>query len=169
MLEGAESPRSVVLWAPDGRRMVSTDLRGLPGATYPRVRWREALAGVRWAVVTNIGFARPLLEETVREGVPIAADVHAIDDLHDDYNRTWMAAADVLSCSHERLPMPPASWAIAAQETYGCEIVVVGMGANGALVKAGNESAYHFRAVAPREWRTRSALATPSQRPSCAL
>ena len=144
------TPRSVVLVAPDGSRMVSTDLRDMPDARYPLERFRVALAGASWAVVTNIGFARPLLAVAREAGVPIAADVQAIDDLHDAYNAEWMAAADVLFCSHERLPMAPEAWATAVHDTYGCRIVVVGMGADGALVKVAGQPARQVPAVAPR-------------------
>jgi sugar/nucleoside kinase (ribokinase family) len=150
VVEGSATPRSVVLYGPDGSRMVSTDLRDLPEAHYPPEQFRASIEGASWAVVTNIGFARPLLEVATAEGVPIAADVQAIDDLYDSHNAAWMAAAEVLFCSHERLPMPPAEWATAVQDTYGCRIVVVGMGADGALVKAGDDRAVHVPAVAPR-------------------
>ena len=107
VLAGQETPRSVVLHEPGGERMICTDLRGLPQAVYPPEAFAEALHGADWAVITNIGFARPLLAVARDAGVPVAADVQAIDELDDDYNRDWMAAAQVLFCSHARLPVPP--------------------------------------------------------------
>jgi sugar/nucleoside kinase (ribokinase family) len=126
VVAGQNTPRSLVLHEPGGERMICTDLRGLPQAVYPPVVFAEALQSADWAVITNIGFARPLLAVARDGGVPVAADVQAIDDLDDDYNRDWMAAAQVLFCSHERLPVPPARWVSMVQERYPAPVVVVG-------------------------------------------
>jgi ribokinase len=148
---GQETPRSVVLHEPGGERMIWTDLRGLPEAVYPPRVFAEALQGADWAVITNIGFARPLLAVARDAGVPVAADVQAIDDLDDDYNRDWMAAAQVLFCSHERLPVPPRAWVSMVQERYRTPVVVVGCGADGALLGVRDTSEIrHLPAVAPR-------------------
>lgn len=151
VLAGQETPRSVVLHEPGGERMICTDLRGLPQAVYPPGVFAEALQGAHWAVITNVGFARPLLAVARDAGVPVAADVQAIDDLDDDYNRDWMAAAQVLFCSHERLPVPQRLWISMVQERYRTPVVVVGGGAGGALlgVRDGGEIR-HVPAVAPR-------------------
>lgn len=77
---GQETPRSVLLHEPGGERMIHTDLRGLPEAVYPAGVFADAVRGAAYAVVTNIGFARPLLGTAHDAGVPVAADVQAIDD-----------------------------------------------------------------------------------------
>jgi sugar/nucleoside kinase (ribokinase family) len=102
-------------------------------------------------VITTIGFARPLLAVARDAGVPVAADVQAVEDLDDEYNRDWMAAARVLFCSHERLPVSPAAWAGMVHERYGTPVVVVGCGAGGALLGTGDTGEVrHVPAVAPR-------------------
>jgi sugar/nucleoside kinase (ribokinase family) len=148
---GQETARSVVLHEPGGERMICTDLRGLSQAVYPAGVFAEALGGAGWVVVTNIGFARPLLAVARDAGVPVAADVQAIDDVDDEYNRDWMAAARVLFCSHERLPVAPADWVRLVWERYGTDVVVVGCGAGGAVlgVREGGE-VRQVPAVAPR-------------------
>jgi sugar/nucleoside kinase (ribokinase family) len=153
VVAGQETPRSVVLHEPGGERMICTDLRGLPQAVYPPGVFAEALQGAGWAVITNIGFARPLLAVARDAGVPVAADVQVIDDLDDDYNRDWMAAAQVLFCSHERLPVPPRAWVSMVHERYRTPVVVVGCGADGALLgvsDSGSGEIRHVPAVAPR-------------------
>lgn len=151
VLAGQETPRSVVLHEPGGERMICTDLRGLPQAVYPPEAFAEALHGADWAVITNIGFARPLLAVARDAEVPVAADVQTIDDLDDDYNRDWMAAAQVLFCSHERLPVPPRPWISMVQERYRTPVVVVGCGAGGALLGVRERGEIrHVPAVAPR-------------------
>lgn len=148
---GQETPRSVLLVEPGGERMIHTDLRGLPDAVYPAGVFADALRGASWAVVTNIGFARPLVGVALGAGVPVAADVQAIDRLDDDYNRDWMAAARVLFCSHERLPVAPDAWVRLVWERFGTDVVVVGCGAAGAVLGV-RESGEVRRvpAVAPR-------------------
>ncbi len=148
---GQETPRSVVLHEPGGERMIHTDLRGLPQAVYPSGMFADAVRGAAYAVVTNIGFARPLLGVARDAGVPVAADVQAIDDVDDAYNREWMAAARVLFCSHERLPVSPAAWVRLVQERYGTPVVVVGCGPGGAVlgVRESGEIV-EIPAVAPR-------------------
>lgn len=143
--------RAVVLHDPAGERMVSTDLTDLPEATYPTEVFADLLAGVDLAVVTNIGFCRPLLAVAAATGVPVAADVQAIDTLEDEYNAAWMAAARVLLCSHERLPCSPEEWVRAVWDRHGCEVVVVGCGDQGAVLgvrQAG--TVRRVPAVAPR-------------------
>jgi sugar/nucleoside kinase (ribokinase family) len=148
---GQETPRSVVLVEPGGERMIHTDLRGLPQAAYPPELFAQALRGADYAVITNIGFARPLLAVAHAAGVPVAADVQAVEDLDDDYNRDWMAAARVLFCSHERLPVSPDAWVAMVQERYRTPVVVVGCGAGGALLGVGDTGEIrHVPAVAPR-------------------
>jgi acarbose 7IV-phosphotransferase len=151
VLAGPETPRSVILHEPGGERMICTDLRGLPQAVYPPAVFAEALRGAAYAVISNIGFARPLLAVARAAGVPVAADVQAIDDLDDDYNRDWMAAAQVLFCSHERLPVPPEVWVRMVRERYRTPVVVVGCGAGGALLGVrGTGEIRRVPAVAPR-------------------
>jgi acarbose 7IV-phosphotransferase len=151
VVTGQETPRSVVLHEPGGERMICTDLRGLPQAAYPPAVFARALDGADWAVITNIGFARPLLAVARDAGVPVAADVQAVEDLDDDYNRDWMAAAQVLFCSHERFPVPPRAWVAMVQERYRTPVVVVGCGAGGALLGVlGTGETRHVPAVAPR-------------------
>jgi ribokinase len=45
-----------------------------------------------------------------------------------------MAHADILFMSHERLPVAPEEWAAAVLARYGPAVVVVGLGAAGALL-----------------------------------
>lgn len=86
------------------------------------------------AVLGNINFSRPLLAATQARGVPIATDVHTIGDLDDDYNRDFMAAADLLFMSDEHLPTAPDEWAHQVMRRYGPEALVIGLGGYGALL-----------------------------------
>jgi sugar/nucleoside kinase (ribokinase family) len=143
--------QSVVLHDPAGRRMVSTDLKDLPGAEYSTEVFAALLPGADVAVVTNIGFCRPLLAVAADAGVPIAVDVQAIDSVDDAYNADWMAAARVLLCSHERLPCSPEDWVREVWDRYGWELVVVGCGEHGAVLgQRTGRTIHRAPAVAPR-------------------
>jgi ribokinase len=127
------TPQSAILYDRTGRRMISVDLKDIQEATYPHEQFERAIAGCALAVLCNVNFSRPLLAHARRLGIPVATDVHAIASL-DDYNRDFMAAADILFMSDERLPCSPEEWVRQVQERFGTPIVVVGLGAQGALL-----------------------------------
>lgn len=131
--EAGETAQSVILYEPGGRRQVNTDLKDMQERCYPVEPFARALDGCSLAVVANVNYSRPLLRVAREAGVPIAADVHALSDLEDAYNRDYMEAADVLFMSHERLPRPPEEWARLVMDRYGPEVLVIGLGAEGAL------------------------------------
>lgn len=128
------TPQSVVLVAPDGQRQVNTDPKDVQEQTYPPDSFQAAEADCDLLVLTNINFTRPWLAAARASGRPVATDVHLIGDLDDAYNRDYMAAATILFQSHERLPLPPEDWARAVLDRYPVEILVIGLGAEGALL-----------------------------------
>jgi ribokinase len=125
---------SVILYDSDGRRQINVDLKDTQQTPYPEDIAREALKACSLAALCNINFSRPLLRMARNAGKLVATDVHSISDLEDEYNRDFMAAAHILFQSHERLSMSPEAWARALLNRYGVEIVVVGLGSEGALL-----------------------------------
>lgn len=128
------TPQSVILVDPAGRRAVNVDLKDLQEQHFPLETFRSAARGARWALLCNLNMNRPLLAEAQALGLSVATDVHAIADLDDAYNRDFMAAAEVLFMSHERLPCPPEDWATQVLERFGPRILVIGLGGEGALL-----------------------------------
>jgi ribokinase len=128
------TPHSVVIFDRYGNRQVNVDLKNIQECVYPQVLFERALRDCSLAVLCNINFSRPFLQAVRRAGKIIATDVHAISNLDDDYNRDYMAMADVLFMSHEHLPCSPEEWARWLIDHFGTEIVVVGLGAEGALL-----------------------------------
>ena len=128
------TPQSVILYDRDGRRQINTDLKDIQERAYPAEIFDEAMAGCALAALCNINFARPFLARARRLGVPVATDVHAISDLEDDYNRDFMAAADILFMSDESLPCSPEAWVRGVWNRYGNEVAVVGLGRQGVLL-----------------------------------
>lgn len=128
------TPQSVILVDPAGRRAVNVDLKDLQEQHFPLENFRSAARGARWALLCNLNMNRPLLAEAQELGLSVATDVHAIADLDDAYNRDFMAAADVLFMSHERLPCAPEDWATQVLERFAPRILVIGLGGEGALL-----------------------------------
>jgi acarbose 7IV-phosphotransferase len=143
--------QSLILYDESGRRAIFTDLKDIQERAYPSERFAEQARGCALAVICNINFARPLLAQAQALGLPIVSDVHALADLDDSYNQDYMAAAEVLFLSHERLPTSPEEFARAIQQRFGTPIVVVGMGAEGALLALRREQTLaRVSAIAPR-------------------
>jgi len=130
----AETPQSVILYEPSGRRMSHTDLKEIQERAYPPERFRPALERCDVAVLCTINFARPWLKPARELGKLVAVDAHAISDPDDAYNRDYMAAADVLFLSHETLPVAPEEFARELLGRYPARILVIGLGAGGALL-----------------------------------
>lgn len=128
------TPQSVILYDGSGQRQINTDLKDVQEQKYPEAGFDAALAGCELAVLCNINFSRPFLARAKAAGVPVASDVHAIANLEDDYDRDFMSAAQILFMSDERLPCGPEEWVRRVLNRYGPEIVVVGLGARGALL-----------------------------------
>ena len=126
--------QSVILYDRRGRRAANTDLKDIQDQAYPAARLAGTLPGADLAVLCNINFSRPFLQLAKAAGIPIATDVHTIADLDDPYNQAFMAAADILFMSDERLPCTPERWARQVQERYATPILVIGLGPAGALL-----------------------------------
>ena len=135
-----QTAQSVILYDEQGRRQGNTDLKDVQERPYPPELFQEALQESDLAILCNVNYTRPFLAQAQTAGIPIATDVHTIADLNDAYNLDYMAAATILFMSDEHLPLPPEQWAKKLQNEFGTEIVVIGLGAKGALlaVKADN-------------------------------
>lgn len=86
------------------------------------------------AVLCNINFSRALLIEAKKRQVPIATDVHVVDDVNDDYNKDFMKYADILFLSNEKITGREKEFVSKLAKTYNNEIIVVGMGDKSALI-----------------------------------
>jgi len=135
-----QTAQSVILYDKQGQRQIHSDLKDVQERPYPLDLFQQALPESDLAILGNINYTRPFLALVQQAGIPIATDVHTIATLDDAYNRDYMAAATILFMSDERLPVPPEQWAKWLQNEFGTEIVVIGLGAQGALlaVKAHN-------------------------------
>ncbi len=125
---------SVILYDKEGRRQINVDLKDIQEQTYPKEIFLEALEGCSLASICNINFSRPFLNIAKEKGILIATDVHAISSPDDEYNRDFMEKARILFMSDELLPCRPEEWASLLHNKFGTEIIVIGMGKEGALL-----------------------------------
>ena len=126
--------QSVIIYDPQGRRQIHTDLKDIQETVYPQEIFEREMARCDLLALCNINFSRPFLSKARQARKIIATDVHTISQLYDDYNRDFMRAADILFMSDENLPSNPEDWAKQMQHAYGTEILVIGLGARGALL-----------------------------------
>lgn len=129
-----ETAQSVILYDGEGRRMINVDLKDVQETAYPQARYSQAAAGSDLLVLCNINFSRPFLEQARRSGKRVATDVHAITELEDPYNFDFMRVADILFMSREWLPVEPEAWAKRVWNRYDPEVLVIGLGKEGALL-----------------------------------
>jgi sugar/nucleoside kinase (ribokinase family) len=141
----------VVLVSPDGARLGYPYLAAVNAVGYPAGIFRHLAGGASLAVLTNTRFATPLIRDARELSLPIAVDVHLIADVEDSYNRPWLEAADIVFCSHERLPCPPEEWVARVFTCYpGCEVVGIGRGPDGAMLGLRDGTLVQAAAVASR-------------------
>ncbi len=129
-----QTAHSVILFDASGRRQINVDLKDIQEQVYPTALYEQAIDGCSLAALCNINFSRPFLRQARQAGRLIATDVHAVANLDDDYNRDFMQHADILFMSHELLPCLPEEWADALLSRYRNALVVIGLGADGALL-----------------------------------
>ena len=127
-----QTPSSVVLFDPEGKRQIYCDLKDIQET--PCGFDERILEGIDLVVACNINFNRPLLAAAKAAGKKIATDVHVLSDPHDDYNREFMAAADILFLSDERVWEDHHAFLWTLAHTYGNEIIVLGRGSRGAAI-----------------------------------
>jgi ribokinase len=145
-----QTAQSVILYDQNGQRAIYSDLKDIQDQIYPAEHFDAALAQAEIAILCNINFSRLMLAKAKNANIPIITDVHAISSIDDGYNRDFMAHADILFQSHEKLPVSPQEWVHQVSNTYGTPIIIVGMGAEGALISVKGEGLVQYRAVQPR-------------------
>ena len=142
---GERTGRSLVLSDATGARHVHTDLGGVADAVYPAERFGAALGGCELAVLTNIDYARPLLERALSSGVPISTDLHALRSPDNPYDQDFLDAATLLFFSGEHL-RDAYQTVLELRRRFRPEVVVVGLGASGALLSERDRETLHVPA-----------------------
>lgn len=144
------TPQSVILVAPDGSRQIHCDLKDIQETPYPAARWPELIKDVDAVIACNINFARPLLAEAKNRNLLLATDVHVLSNFDDEYNRDYLAASDILFMSHEKLPCAPHLAIKELQKRYQPKLLIISLGAEGALLAEKGHSPIHQPSQAQR-------------------
>lgn len=147
------TPASAILFDPDGKRQIYCDLKDIQeqkaDPSDPIVK--KLLSNCDVLCACNINFNRTLLSEAKKHNKIIATDVHVLGCIDDEYNRDFMEASDILFLSDEKLPCPPEEFISQLLQKFGCSIIVIGMGKNGAmLADMNNKMICHLDAVRNR-------------------
>ena len=127
-----QTPASVVLYDPEGRRQIYCDLKDIQETGYPFSA--DLLDGVDLVAACNINFNRPLLQLAKAAGKTIATDVHVLSSIWDDYNREFMEYADILFLSDEHIGEHYQDFLWQLAHTYRNRIIVLGRGSKGAAM-----------------------------------
>jgi len=132
--------QSVIIYDPEGRRQIHTDLKDIQKSVYPVEIFDQEMETCDLLALCNVNYSRPLLERALRAGKPIATDVHTISKIKDEYNQDFMQAANILFMSDENLPTFPEDWARQVKNAYDTEILVIGLGADGVLLSVRDDN-----------------------------
>lgn len=127
-----QTPASVVLYDPEGRRQVYCDLKDIQEAAYPFAP--ELVQNADLVVACNTNFNRPLLHLAMTGGKPIATDVHVLGNVADDYNRDFLECAHILFLSDEAVGDGYRDFLWELARRYPAEIIVMGRGSRGAAM-----------------------------------
>lgn len=143
-----ETPQSVILYDNEGKRQIYCDLKDIQEKEFECAGIKKLIDGSDIIVAGNINFSRPLLKYAKSKGKIIAADVHVLEDIQDDYNRDFMEYSDILFLSDERISCEPEKFIRKIKDNYGCKIVVIGQGSKGALLyERESDTIYDFDSV----------------------
>jgi ribokinase len=133
-----ETPASVILYDDSGRRQIYCDLKDIQETEH---EFSEKIIDDADAVVAcNINFSRPLLDMAKSKNKLVATDVHVLSNIDDEYNREFMEKADILFLSDEGISWSKHDFVRALGERYRNRIIVLGMGASGALLHMPKEN-----------------------------
>jgi len=132
--------QSVILYDNEGQRQINTDLKDIQDRIYPGDVFEREMVHCDLLALCNINFSRPFLKQGRKAEMLIATDVHTIGELYDEFNSEFMRAANILFMSDESLPTSPEDWARQVTNVYGTEILVIGLGAEGALLSVRSDN-----------------------------
>lgn len=142
---GSRTGRSLVVSDASGARHVHTDVGSVADATYPPELFDQALQDCDLVVLSNINYTRPLLGRAAAAGVPISTDLHAITNLDNLYDQDYLDAASLLFFSSERLA-DPLKTVTDLRHRFDPELIIVGLGAQGALLSERGRETVHIPA-----------------------
>lgn len=129
-----ETPQSIIIYEPSGRRQIHVDLKNLQETEYPAENFIKSLKECSIAVLCNINFSRQFLKEAKIFDKLVATDVHVLSDINDSYNTDFMRYADILFLSNENIIGHEKEFIHEIASKYNNKIIICGMGKLGAMM-----------------------------------
>jgi ribokinase len=128
------TPQSVVLYDNTGKRQIYCDLKEIQDCPYEQEIFKKVIKEASIVCLCNINFSRDLLKIAKDNGKIISTDVQVLGDIHDSYNADYMRYAQILFMSNENINEPVEEFVKSLAKEYDNEIIVVGLGSEGALL-----------------------------------
>ena len=136
----SQTPGSVVLYDELGRRQIYCDLKDIQERGYGFDA--DCCVDADLVVACNTNFNRELLPMAKAAGKTIATDVHVLGNVWDEYNRDFLAHADILFLSDEAVGEDYRHFLTELERQYGNEIIVLGRGSRGAAMYLRSEDRF---------------------------
>jgi len=145
--EKTMTPQSTILYDKDGNRQINVDLKDIQKIRIKNELIDEASINCNIAALCNINFTRDHLKRLSNKML-IATDVHAIDNIHDEYNRDYLEYSDILFFSHEKIQLKEKEFIKELNYIFPKKIIICGLGKDGALMySAKSKKTFHFPAI----------------------
>ncbi|QVQ51890.1 carbohydrate kinase family protein [Spiractinospora alimapuensis] len=148
---GHGSSLAVNMTSADGARRTYSHHHPVNEHGYPIDLFERVISDADLIAFTTAAFTRELLEPARRTNATIAVDTQVIADVSSPNRAAWLDVADIVFCSHEKLPCPPVAWIRHIFATYpGCLIATIGCGARGAVMGLRDGTLVHAATPLPR-------------------
>lgn len=131
-----ETPSSAILYDDEGKRQIYCDLKDIQTAEYPiDEKIKNAIKECDIAIICNTNYNRNILKYVKSIKIPVATDVHVLNDIEDEYNKEFMENADILFLSDEQIEGDHEVFISKLKDRYrNLKIVVLGRGNKGAMM-----------------------------------
>lgn len=134
-----------------GKREIYCDLKDYQDVNIELSMLKEQIEEADFIIACNSNFNRPVCEIAKEKGKRIATDVHVFSNPEDEYNRDFLAAAEVVFLSDEGVLTSPEELIKEIYRLYHNKIIVMGCGSKGALLfEAATETFTMIPAVTTR-------------------
>ena len=145
------TPQSIILYDNTGKREIYCDLKDYQDVNIELSMLKEQIEEADFIIACNSNFNRPVCEIAKEKGKRIATDVHVFSNPEDEYNRDFLAAAEVVFLSDEGVVTSPEELIKEIYRLYHNKIIVMGCGSKGALLfEAATETFTMIPAVTTR-------------------
>ena len=136
-----ETPSSAILYDDEGKRQIYCDLKDIQTAEYPiDEKIKNAIKECDIAIICNTNYNRNILKYVKSIKIPVATDVHVLNDIEDEYNKEFMENADILFLSDEQIEGDHEVFISKLKDRYrNLKIVVLGRGNKGAMMYTRND------------------------------